>query len=76
MRSLLFAACWSSINAVLSSIKIQIRIFIARHSVLKPVVDVLQDLEDDKLDSISPGVGKTTLYFLLRGSWVEMMTNL
>ena len=36
-----------------------------RRSVLKPVVDALQDLEDDKLDlvtiSMPPGVGKTTL---------------
>lgn len=36
-----------------------------RRSVLKPVVDALQDLADDKLDllaiSLPPGVGKTTL---------------
>ena len=41
------------------------KFYVPRRSVLKSVVDALQDLEDDKLDlvtiSMPPGVGKTTL---------------
>ncbi|MGN0595399.1 MAG: phage terminase large subunit [Hominimerdicola sp.] len=41
------------------------RFYIHRRKQLKPVVNALQDLEDDKLDlltvSLPPGVGKTTL---------------
>ena len=41
------------------------RFYIHRRKQLKPIVNALQDLEDDKLDlltvSLPPGVGKTTL---------------
>ena len=49
------------------------RFYLPRRSIIKPLVDALQDMEDDKLDllsiSLPPGIGKTTLgcFFL---TWV------
>lgn len=75
-RSLLFAAP-RRLDAYLRYVEFdrepEKRFYLPRRKVLRPAVDALQDLMDDKLDLLSismpPGVGKTTLsiYFL---TWV------